>query len=112
MPDTPEKNPEAIARMVDAVANKKGWVKNPDNDFRLQIEQGLLKTWNRYGYFLCPCRDGDGNREADHDIICPCAYASSDIQEFGHCFCGLYLSPDFAASKKKPQGIPERRSTF
>ena len=112
LPEKKGKTPEEIARMVDAVAKRQGWVKNPDVKFREQIEQGLGTTWKHYGYHLCPCRDGDGTREEDRDIICPCAYAREDIAEFGHCFCGLYLAPKFVLEKKTPQGIPERRGSF
>lgn len=112
MPDRKDKTAEEVAAMVDAVAKKQGWVKNPDDKFRVQIEQGLTTTWKRYGYHLCPCRDGEGTREEDRDIMCPCVYAKADIAEFGHCFCGLYLSKEFILAKKTPRGIPERRGSF
>lgn len=43
------------------------------------------------------------------DVICPCVYAGEDITEYGHCFCGLFLSREFHTTGKEVQPIPERR---
>ncbi|MFW5800698.1 MAG: ferredoxin-thioredoxin reductase catalytic domain-containing protein [Spirochaeta sp.] len=104
-----KKDPQDAHRFVTSVAAKQGWAINPDPDFLQSVEKGLALNYNRYGYFLCPCRDGDGVREADRDIICPCDYNIPDQKEYGHCFCGLFLSKEFAASGKPVQPIPERR---
>jgi ferredoxin-thioredoxin reductase catalytic chain len=95
-----------FARMV---AEKQGWELTGDGSFLALLVEGLTKNYNRYGYYLCPCRDSDGSREADSAIICPCAFARPDIGEFGHCYCGLYLSKEFRASGQAPRAIPERR---
>lgn len=97
---------ELFAAMV---ARKQGWSLNPDAEFFGMLVDGLRVNYNRYGYFMCPCRDSEGSRELDADLICPCAYARADIEEYGHCYCSLYLSPSFAASGRAPTGIPERR---
>lgn len=104
-----QKTSADAAKFVEKVAAKQGWVPNPDLEFRRKIEEGLAVNYNRYGYFLCPCRDGDGDRASDRDITCPCDYNLADQKEFGHCFCGLFLSPEFAASGKPISSIPERR---
>lgn len=91
------------------VAERQSWVLNPDEEFRRKIEEGLATNLERYGYLLCPCRDGDGERQAERDITCPCDYAKADIAEYGHCFCGLFMSPAFASSGKTVSPIPERR---
>jgi ferredoxin-thioredoxin reductase catalytic subunit len=91
------------------VATKQGWVLNPDADFREIIVQGLCDNFNRYGYFFCPCRDSDGSREVDKDSICPCVWTKADLPEYGHCYCGLYLSRGFAAAGLPPASIPDRR---
>ena len=107
-----KKTKEEARRFVYQVAKHQGWVVNPDEEFVEDIIDGLQTNYNRYGYFLCPCRDGDGEREADRDIICPCVYNVPDQEEHGHCFCGLFLSKEFAESGKPVQPIPERRSAF
>jgi ferredoxin-thioredoxin reductase catalytic chain len=100
------------AKFAAMVAAKQGWSLNPDEGFRKDLIEGLTTNWNRYGYFLCPCRDSEGSREADAKVICPCAPSWSDVKERGHCYCALYLDPGFAASGKTPTSIPDRRSQF
>ena len=88
-----------------------GWVVNNDEAFVGRLIEGLTKNYNRYGYYQCPCRDSwDGDRARDSDIICPCSYCSADIQEYGHCLCGLFMSPEFAESGARARRIPERRA--
>jgi ferredoxin-thioredoxin reductase catalytic chain len=94
------------------VAAKQGWLRNPDAEFTGSLIEGLTTNWNRYGYYLCPCRDTEGSREADAKVICPCAPSWKDVEERGHCYCALYLSPAFVASGKAPSSIPDRRSLF
>jgi len=104
-----EKNFENTRLFVSMVAQKQGWELNRDEEHLEIIISGLMKNYNRYGYFACPCRDASGVREKDSDIICPCDYCRPDQEEFGHCYCGLYLTKDFFKSGKEPQSIPERR---
>ena len=103
------KSLEQVAEFARRVAAHQGWQLNPDESFRALLIQGLQTNHNRYGYFLCPCRDGSAVREQDRDIICPCAYARQDIAEHGHCFCALYMSTAFIATGREPRQIPERR---
>lgn len=94
---------------VRKTADYKGWKLTPDEQFLRSLVEGLHKNRDRYGYYLCPCRESEGSRQADRDIVCPCDYAQPDIDEFGHCYCALYLSEDFVKSNKTPSSIPERR---
>ena len=100
------KDTEIFASMV---AQKNGWVLNPDREFMAMLIDGLTVNYNRYGYFSCPCRDASGQRDRDKDIICPCAYCRPDQEEYGHCYCGLYLTNAFFKSGQAPASIPERR---
>lgn len=93
------------------VAQKQGWELNPDKEFYSTLAEGLTSNFNRYGYFLCPCRDTGGSREADKKDICPCLWSKLDVPEFGHCYCALYFSKEFAASGNEPSGIPDRRES-
>ncbi len=104
-----EKTKEDTLSFASMVARKQGWVLNPDADFTDSLLEGLTVNWNRYGYFLCPCRDTEGSREADSDVLCPCAYSWEDIREHGHCFCALYLRKGFLESGAQPGGIPDKR---
>jgi ferredoxin-thioredoxin reductase catalytic chain len=107
-----DKTYEQALTFATMVAKKQGWSLSADSEFLKDLVEGLMVNWNRYGYFLCPCRDSDGSREADAKVICPCAPSWKDIEEHGHCFCALYLDPAFAASGKQPQSIPDRRNQF
>ena len=107
--NTTHKTLEQTREFVRRVAQHNGWVVNPDAEFLEDLIQGLTTNYNRYGYYLCPCRDGEATRAADKDITCPCDYNIPDQAEYGHCFCALFLSPEFAASGQDPQPIPERR---
>jgi ferredoxin-thioredoxin reductase catalytic subunit len=91
-------------------AEKQGWVVNPDEEFVDLLYEGFITNFNRYGYFSCPCRAASGVREKDADIVCPCAYARPDQADFGYCYCGLYLTPEFAETGEKPKPIDDRRN--
>ncbi|TVR70117.1 MAG: ferredoxin:thioredoxin reductase [Spirochaetaceae bacterium] len=104
-----DRTEEQTNQFIRKVAEKRGWVPNPDAAFVESLAEGLTVNVNRYGYYLCPCRDGEGNRSDDTDIVCPCAYAAQDIREYGQCFCGLFLSPEKGRDNPEVAQIPERR---
>ncbi len=100
------KDAEVFASMV---AKKQGWALNPDRTFLDDLFHGLAKNFNRYGYYSCPCRDASGSRDIDSDIICPCQYCRPDQEEYGYCYCALYLTREYAGSGRVPSSLPERR---
>lgn len=106
-----QKNREATKQFMTMVAARQGWRLNRDGSLIDILADGLTVNYNRYGYYACPCRDADGDKNIDRDIICPCDYCRPDQEEFGHCYCGLYLTEEFFSSGKKPQSLPERRET-
>ncbi|PKL21232.1 MAG: ferredoxin:thioredoxin reductase [Spirochaetae bacterium HGW-Spirochaetae-4] len=98
-----------VGQFVHNVAKNKGWSLNGDAEFLQSLVEGLEMNLQRLGYLQCPCRLSWDDREKDKDILCPCVYAADDIAEYGHCFCSLFLSPEFAALGTEPVSIPERR---
>jgi len=104
-----DKTAEDARTFFSMVAEKQGWKLNRDTELIEILARGLAKNFNRYGYYSCPCRDADGVRERDRDIVCPCAYCRPDQEKYGHCYCGLYLTPEFHRSGRSPGAIPERR---
>ena len=96
---------EKLAR--DAKAG--GYLLNPDQEFVLELMDGLVINQKRYGYLACPCRLADGVRAQDLDIICPCDYRDPDLSEFGTCYCALYVSDEIAQGQKQLEPVPERR---
>jgi ferredoxin-thioredoxin reductase catalytic subunit len=69
----------------------------------------LLVNEKRYGYWSCPCRLAEGLKEEDLDIICPCDYRDPDLNDYGTCYCALYVSQSVLKGEEKLGSIPERR---
>lgn len=86
-----------------------GYHLNPDVEFTKDLARGLLVNVDRYGYKACPCRLADGVKEKDLDIICPCDYRDPDLDEYGTCFCGLYVTSAVIKGEVPLSTIPERR---
>ncbi|MBN2553319.1 MAG: hypothetical protein JXB06_11150 [Spirochaetales bacterium] len=100
---------DTLYKKLDEDAVSGGYYLNPDIDTTKDLVEGLLINQKRYGYLSCPCRLSEANREADIDIICPCDYRDADLDEYGTCYCSLYVSKDVVDGKKKIMPIPERR---
>jgi len=100
---------KALYERLKREAEAAGYYLNPDVDFVLDLMEGLLTNEERYGYWACPCRLADGEREKDLDIICPCDYRDPDLGEYGACYCALYVSEEIARGEKQAEPVPERR---
>ena len=87
----------------------KGIYFNKDKDLVFELLEALLSNKDRYGYMACPCRLACNDREMDKDIICPCDYRAPDLEEFGACFCGLYVSKELHNNEIASEYVPERR---
>ena len=96
-------------KKLDEEARSGGYLLNPDEEFTMELAEGLVVNLERYGYESCPCRLASGIKEEDLDIICPCYWRDPDLGEYGTCYCGLYVSADVAEGRKKTGSIPERR---
>lgn len=94
---------------LDAEAEAGGYHLNPDAEITHGLAEGLLANGERLGYLACPCRLASGKREDDLDIICPCDYRDPDLEEFGQCYCALYVSTAVKKGEAKTGPIPERR---
>jgi ferredoxin-thioredoxin reductase catalytic subunit len=90
-------------------AEASGYHLNPDVELTKALIRGLLVNEQRYGYWVCPCRLAAGNKAEDLDIICPCDYRDPDLNQYGTCYCALYVSDDVLSGEWKLQSIPERR---
>jgi len=87
----------------------KGYFFNRDKALVFDLLDGLLINKERYGYMSCPCRLAANDRQTDSDIICPCAYREQDIEEYGSCYCNLYVSGTWNETDAPHPYIPERR---
>lgn len=100
---------EEVRRRAENDARTYGYYLHPDADFLHDLLEGLKRNEERYGYPSCPCRLASGKLELDRDIICPCYYRDPDVEEYGSCYCALYMSNDLYKGKKPILPIPERR---
>ena len=92
------------------IQESKGYYFNRDREKTFQLLRGLITNKDRYGYMSCPCRLAAGEREKDKDIICPCEYREPDVEEFGSCYCNLYVSKPWNEGSIEHILVPERRS--
>ena len=108
-----KKWPDEIYPVLQRFAERKGISLNPDEEFAKDLIAGFLKKEEMEGYRACPCRLTVGDKVWDRDIICPCIYMMADVEEFGTCFCSLYLSNELADKIREGavvhESIPERR---
>lgn len=81
----------------------------PVPDLLEDLLKGLADNEERYGYPSCPCRIASGDLETDRDILCPCDYRDPDVEEYGQCYCALYVNEEVFKGEKPTQSIPERR---
>lgn len=100
---------ESLHKQLFQEATQSGYHLNPDIEFTKELIKGLLINERRYGYWSCPCRLAEGNRVMDLDIICPCDYRDPDLNDYGTCYCKLYVSQAVVTGEKEVQTIPERR---
>ena len=91
------------------IQTAKGYCFNKDREKTFQLLRALLINKDRYGYMSCPCRLAAGDREKDKDIICPCIYRKPDVEEYGSCYCNLYVSREWNEGLVEHQYVPERR---
>lgn len=100
---------EQVRQRAENDARTHGYYLNPDEEFLASLLEGLRENEERYGYPSCPCRRATGVFELDRDIICPCDYRDPDCEEYGYCYCALYVRKDVAEKKLPIKPIPERR---
>ena len=100
---------DKLYKKLNREAEAGGYHLNADAEHTRELVRGLLINEKRYGYWSCPCRLASGIKEEDLDIICPCDYRDQDLNEYGTCYCALYVSQAVLKGDKKLEPIPERR---
>ncbi|MCX6554866.1 MAG: ferredoxin:glutaredoxin reductase [Candidatus Aminicenantes bacterium] len=100
---------DALRQKLQREGSASGYHLNIDREFVRELVRSLLVNQQRYGYPACPCRLATGDKAADLDIICPCDYRDADLNEFGACFCALYVGQEVMEGRKQAASIPERR---
>jgi ferredoxin-thioredoxin reductase catalytic chain len=102
-------NAEQLYDTLKKVQEPKGFYFNKDKEKVVELLEALIQNKERYGYASCPCRLASGDREKDRDIICPCLYRAPDVEEYGSCYCQLYVSKKWNEGKVPVEYVPERR---
>lgn len=100
---------KSLYEMLRKAQEPKGYYFSDDRERVMDLMEALLLNKERYGYMACPCRLASGDKTHDRDIICPCAYREPDVDEFGSCYCNLYVSKEWNEGKIERQYVPERR---
>jgi len=100
---------EEIKAEIAAEADATGYMLNPDQEILDGIIEGIAINEDRLAYWGCPCRIASGNRMADFDIVCPCEYRDPDLEDYGRCYCALYVNQKYIDSGMPTDPIPERR---
>jgi ferredoxin-thioredoxin reductase catalytic chain len=103
-------NAEKLYEALRKAQEAKGYYFNEDKERTFELLENLIINKDRYGYMACPCRLASGDREWDKDIICPCVYREPDVEEYGSCYCNLYVSQEWNEGKVPREYVPERRS--
>ncbi len=102
-------NAQELYERLKKVQEPKGYYFNNDRERVFDLLEALLVNKERYGYMVCPCRLASGDRERDRDIICPCVYREADVEEYGSCYCNLYVSKAWNEGSIPHEYVPERR---
>ena len=100
---------EKLYEMLKKIQEPKGYFFNKDQERVVELLEALLVNKKRYGYMSCPCRLASGDRDKDRDIFCPCVYRPPDVEEYGSCYCNLYVSKEWNKGKIPHVYVPERR---
>jgi ferredoxin-thioredoxin reductase catalytic subunit len=100
---------ENLYEMLRKTQEAKGYFFNNDRERVFELLEALIINKKRYGYMACPCRLASGDKENDKDIICPCVYRTPDVEEYGSCYCNLYVSQGWNQNKIPHDHVPERR---
>ena len=104
------KEVEKLYEMLKKVQEPKGYFFSNDRNRVFELLDALLVNKKRYGYMSCPCRLASGDRKKDQDILCPCVYREADVEEYGSCYCNLYVSKEWNEGKAPHKYVPERRT--
>jgi len=106
-----QKRMEKTIKFTDKVVKQFGWEYNPQEDVNEGVQMGLARNKMMYNKLFCPCfmvEEVDGKAQSVDNRTCPCTPAiEKEIPEDGTCHCGIFCTPEFAASKRIELGMEE-----
>ncbi len=102
---------EKTIKFTDKVNAQFGWVYNPQEDVNEGVQMGLARNKMMYKKRFCPCFMVDTTGEKPKSVdnrVCPCKPAiEKEIPQDGVCHCGIFCTPEFAATKRVELGMEE-----
>jgi ferredoxin-thioredoxin reductase catalytic chain len=84
------KNFQRLVRL----AEKKGYLLNPNKDWVDQVIRLMTNNYDVYGKYYCPCKQ-HFPVDIESDVVCPCPALDSEVDEDGFCHCRLFYRKDF-----------------
>ncbi|MFT5661462.1 MAG: rhodanese-related sulfurtransferase/ferredoxin-thioredoxin reductase catalytic subunit [Sulfurimonas sp.] len=98
-------------KFTDKVCESRGWEYNPEETVNEGVQMGLARNKMMYNKLFCPCfmvEEVDGKPQSVDNRTCPCTPAiEKEIPELGACHCGIFCTPEYAASKRLELGMEE-----
>ncbi|OGC43867.1 hypothetical protein A2Y85_06590 [candidate division WOR-3 bacterium RBG_13_43_14] len=73
------------------MANKKGYVLNPDEERVKKVVGLMTMNSNTYESYYCPCKQSHP-LDVKKDVTCPCPSIDEEVKKDGYCFCRLLYS--------------------
>lgn len=103
---------EKTWKFVEKVNKQFGFVQNPMEEVNEGVAMGLARNKIIYGKRFCPCfmviGETKEEQKAADNRICPCKPAlEKEIPEDGLCHCGIFCTPEYAASQVQHNAIEE-----
>ena len=74
-------------------AKKKNYALNPSWMMHANLEVWVSEMEETFGKRYCPCFEPSGDAKLDNQMLCPCKFLDSEIEEYGTCHCTLFGSP-------------------
>jgi len=85
-------NKEELIKVWENFAGRNDFMLNPDSKHVEFVADGVLENEKKHGLKLCPCRIGDGTRDKNLELLCPCNFKTHETwRSEGRCWCGLFV---------------------
>jgi len=95
-------NKEELMKVWENFAGKNDFMLNPDGGHVSGVADGVLNNEKTQGLKLCPCRIGDGTRERDLELLCPCNFKTQEVwSNESRCWCGLFVKRGLIKTESK-----------
>lgn len=82
-----------MRQLVSLFAEQVGAQLNPDEAVVERVFTGMIKRYEKHGFYYCPCRVVKGTEE-DWKIVCPCVHAKEEVEKNGRCHCNLLVKKE------------------